>query len=401
MTKKFTIPAPPEGVDPADWLSLLASRDQKGHIDQGDVALVFRDVVLTEEILTSVTEILQDAGYVIVDETTVAAEVKAAASASVRSQKNASKSLAASNGDTVGLYLHEIGQVELLTVADERRLGKAIQLGLQAEVTELPEGASLRERRDRRGVIQEGEKAVQELIEANLRLVVSIARRYAGRDLQLADLIQEGNIGLMRAAKKYDWEKGFKFSTYATWWIRQAMMRALAEQGRTIRIPGHVVGEIQRLTRAQRELVIELKREPTIEELSERTFLEPEKISELMQLSTVTMSLDAPVSQDEDSSAGYERVYDPEQETPLDIAERQQLTEIIQFELQNLPERERRILEKRFGIGIHNTSPRTLDDVAEEEGVTRERIRQIEQKTLARLRHPNNSLKLRGLIDET
>ena len=398
MTKKFLTPLPPEGVLPSEWLSLLETRDPNGNIAAEDVVKVLINVVLTEEMLATVSKTLKDAGFTIVGDSESDAAAEVPSSTVVEKKKSSSKSSGSTKGDAIGLYLQEIGQVQLLTVDDERRLGKAIQAGLSAKLTELPETASLRDKRDRRAIISEGERATEELVKANLRLVVSVARRYNGRELQLADLIQEGNIGLMRAAEKYDWERGFKFSTYSTWWIRQAMMRAMSEQGRTIRIPGHVVERMNRLKRAQRELVVELNREPTVEELSERAFLEPDQISELMQLSTVTMSLDAPLSQDEDSSAGYERVYDDEQETPLDIAERNLLVEVIRSELSNLPERERRILEKRFGI--HDGKPMTLDDVALEEDVTRERIRQIEQKTLARLRHPNNSLKLRGLIDE-
>lgn len=398
MTKKFLTPLPPEGVLPSEWLSLLATRDPNGNIAAEDVDKVLINVVLTEEMLATVSKTLKDAGFTIVGDSESDAAAEVPGSTVIDKKKSSTKSGGSIKGDAIGLYLQEIGQVQLLTVDDERRLGKAIQAGLSAKLTELPEAASLRDKRDRRTIISEGERATEELVKANLRLVVSVARRYNGRELQLADLIQEGNIGLMRAAEKYDWERGFKFSTYSTWWIRQAMMRAMSEQGRTIRIPGHVVERMNRLKRAQRELVVELNREPTVEELSERAFLEPDQISELMQLSTVTMSLDAPLSQDEDSSAGYERVYDDEQETPLDIAERNLLVDVIRSELSNLPERERRILEKRFGI--HDGKPMTLDDVALEEDVTRERIRQIEQKTLARLRHPNNSLKLRGLIDE-
>ena len=301
-------------------------------------------------------------------------------------------------GDAVKMYLHEIGQVKLLTAEDERRLGKAIRDGQFAKKQlESMTGLGAREKREIRTIVRDGEEALEHLIKANLRLVVSIARRYEGRELQFADLIQEGNIGLMRAAEKYDWEKGFKFSTYATWWIRQAMMRAMADQGRTIRIPSHVVELINRVAKAQRELTVELERDPSFEEISERTLLDPERVGELLQLSSAIVSLDQPLSSDDDSGTISDRVRD-DAEAPVELAERNQLIAAIGAELQQLPERDRRILEKRFGIP--DGQPRTLDDVAKEEGVTRERIRQIEQKTLARMRHPNNSQRLRAFLDE-
>jgi RNA polymerase primary sigma factor len=246
--------------------------------------------------------------------------------------------------------------------------------------------------------VRDGERAFEHLITANLRLVVSIARRYDGRELQLLDLIQEGNIGLMRAAEKYDWEKGFKFSTYATWWIRQSMMRAMADQGRTIRVPSHVVEQLNRLTKADRDLTVELKREPTVEELSERTLIPVEKIFELQQISSVTSSLDEPFGSESDSGTLAEVVsVDNDDDSPVEMVQKRQLLEAIASELEHLPERDRRILDKRFGIT--SGQPQTLDDVAKQEGVTRERIRQIEQKTLARMRHPNNSQRLRSFLE--
>jgi RNA polymerase primary sigma factor len=306
--------------------------------------------------------------------------------------------MAGDTGDTVRLYLQEIGQVSLLDAEGERTLGKAIRAMQEAKAEQEAGDVSVTRRRELRNIIREGEDAFEHLITANLRLVVSIARKYDGRELQLSDLIQEGNIGLMRAAEKYDWEKGFKFSTYATWWIRQAMMRAMADQGRTIRVPSHVVEMLNRITKADRDLTVELKREPTLAELSERTLISVEKIEELRQISSVSISLDEPVGSDEDSSTWGERVTNgDDDDSPIEQVQKRQLIAAIESELEHLPERDRRILEKRFGI--HTDQPLTLDDVAKQEGVTRERIRQIEQKTLARLRHPNNSQRLRSFID--
>jgi RNA polymerase primary sigma factor len=306
--------------------------------------------------------------------------------------------MAGESGDSLRLYLQEIGQIELLDAEGERTLGRAIR-EMQAAKAEQESGSvSVTRRRELRNIIREGDEAFEHLITANLRLVVSIARKYDGRELQLLDLIQEGNIGLMRAAEKYDWEKGFKFSTYATWWIRQAMMRAMADQGRTIRVPSHVVEMLNRITKADRDLTVELEREPTLAEISERTLIPVEKIEELRQISSVSISLDEPVGSDGDSSTWGERVSNGnDDDSPIELVQKRQLIAAIEAELEHLPDRDRRILQKRFGI--HTDQPLTLDDVAKEEGVTRERIRQIEQKTLARLRHPNNSQRLRSFID--
>ena len=384
------LPTPPHpSVDVGEWATLIASRTEAGEVTANDVAHVLRGVELSEEMLDSVTKLLKHVGITI-------ATVEPDDSDPIDRRPPVKVGPAA--GDAVKMYLHEIGQVKLLTAEDERRLGKAIRDGQNAKrQLEGAHGLGVREKREVRAIVREGDEALEHLIKANLRLVVSIARRYEGRELQFADLIQEGNIGLMRAAEKYDWEKGFKFSTYATWWIRQAMMRAMADQGRTIRIPSHVVELINRVAKAQRELTVELERDPSLEEISERTLLEPDRVGELLQLSSTIVSLDQPLSSEDDSGTISDRVPDGA-EAPVELAERNQLIAAISQELQQLPERDRRILEKRFGIP--DGQPRTLDDVAKEEGVTRERIRQIEQKTLARMRHPNNSRRLRAFLDE-
>lgn len=300
--------------------------------------------------------------------------------------------------DAMRQYLNEIGQHDLLTAEDERRLGKLIKDG-QIAARKLESGnVGAAEKPALRRAAKAGAEAKDQMVEANLRLVVSIARRYDGKELQLPDLIQEGNIGLMRAADKYDFEKGFKFSTYATWWIRQAMTRAMADQGRNIRIPTHMMELVNRVQRAERELTSELKGDPGPEEVAQRCDLPVEKVLELMQYAIPTISLDTPLGDDGEGGAYGDIIADANAESPIGIAERNALIDAVKSELGMLPERDREILALRFGITDGRS--RTLDEVAAEFGVTRERIRQIEQKTLARLRHPHNSARLRAFLDD-
>ena len=388
--------APFPDVDAAEWATLIASRSDSGTVEANTVAHVFRNLELNPETIRQIESVLQQLNISIAKiEPDISGPI---VRKPITRKVTTPRIMSGDSGDTVRMYLQEIGQVELLDAEGERTLGRAIR-EMQAAKEEQEAGSvSVTRRRELRQIIREGEEAFEHLITANLRLVVSIARKYDGRELQLLDLIQEGNIGLMRAAEKYDWEKGFKFSTYATWWIRQAMMRAMADQGRTIRVPSHVVEMLNRITKADRDLTVELKREPTVFELSERTMIPAEKIEELRQISSVSISLDEPVGSDEDSSTWGDRVPgNREEDSPIEMVQKRQLIAAIEAELEHLPERDRRILEKRFGI--HSDLPLTLDDVAKQEGVTRERIRQIEQKTLARLRHPNNSARLRSFID--
>ena len=401
MTRRSTIVLPHPSVDATEWATLLASRSDDGTVDPNTVAHVFRNVELNTEMIRHIESVLLEAKISIAKiEPDISGEIEIPTPRPLKlvsPKVVAPRVLAGDAGDAVRMYLGEIGQVALLSADDEKRLGRSIRTMQEAKAHSAEGSLTATQRRELRIIMREGEEAFEHLITANLRLVVSIAHKYDGRELQLLDLIQEGNIGLMRAAEKYDWEKGFKFSTYATWWIRQSMMRAMADQGRTIRVPSHVVEMLNRITKADRELNVELKREPTYAELAERTLIPAEKIEELKQISSVTISLDEPVSSDEDSTTWGDKFGGDTTDSPADVAQRRELVDAISLELDHLPDRDRRIIDKRFGIS--SGEPQTLDDVAKEEGVTRERIRQIEQKTLARLRHPNNSQRLRSYLE--
>lgn len=305
-------------------------------------------------------------------------------------------------GDPVRMYLKEIGKVPLLTAAEEVDLAMKIEAGVKAtnELDEAYEQGIELSRRDKRRltrVEQVGIDAKQALIEANLRLVVSIAKRYVGRGMLFLDLIQEGNLGLIRAVEKFDFTKGFKFSTYATWWIRQAITRAIADQARTIRIPVHMVETINKLVRIQRQLLQKLGREPTPEEIGEEMDLPPERVREIQKISQEPVSLETPIGEEEDSQLG-DFIEDEAAVVPPDAASFSMLQEQLSKVLDGLAERERKVISLRFGL--EDGHPRTLEEVGREFGVTRERIRQIESKTLAKLRHPSRSSKLKDYLED-
>ena len=306
------------------------------------------------------------------------------------------------SADSVRVYLKEIGRVPLLTGPDEVRLAKRMEAGLEAvdELAVLNAEGKLddldfasRRRLQRR--VRDGDRARQELIRANLRLVVSIAKRYVGRGMQLLDLVQEGNLGLMRAVEKFDHSKGFKFSTYATWWIRQAISRAIADQARTIRIPVHMVETINRVRRTQRDMMQKLEREPTVEELADEVDLSVDKVHEILQISLDPVSLESPVGEDDSQLGDF--IKDENADRPVDVAARAMLSNDVLEALDELNDREKEVVRMRFGL--IDGRARTLEEVGREFGVTRERIRQIESKTLAKLRHPQRSEKLRDYLD--
>jgi len=304
--------------------------------------------------------------------------------------------------DPVRMYLREIGKVPLLNAAEEVALAKRIEAGVLAEERMADLNASGEidsiepvEKAQLKRVRRDGDRAKQELTQANLRLVVSIAKRYLGRGMQILDLIQEGNLGLMRAVEKFDYTKGFKFSTYATWWIRQAITRAIADQARTIRIPVHMVESINKVHRHQRQLIQELEREPTIEELAEKSDLTPARVREIMRISQDPLSLDSPVGEEDDSYLA-DFIEDQQAAMPADVATANSLSEQIMSALDELSDREKQVVRLRFGLD--GDQPQTLEEVGRQFGVTRERIRQIESKTLAKLRHPHRRQKLEDYL---
>ncbi len=297
--------------------------------------------------------------------------------------------------DSISLYLKEIGRVPLLTAEEEISLAKRMEKGRDARKN-LQQGVDDWDERERLlGQVRDGQAAQEHLIKANSRLVVSVAKKYVGRGVPFLDLIQEGNIGLIRAVKKFDYRRGFKFSTYATWWIRQAVTRAIADQGRTIRVPVHMYEQINRLTRTSRQLVQEFGRDPTTEEIADRLDVSPRKVEHIMRVSQRPLSLEMPVGEEEDSYLG-DFIEDEDADAPSEAAGQQLLREVIDEIFQSLTPREVRILQLRFGLVDGYCY--TLEEVGKKFGVTRERIRQIEAQALSRLRHPSRSRKLRDYL---
>jgi RNA polymerase primary sigma factor len=422
-------------VLPAELDALMALRAHGEVVTLDEVIEVIKDVDPTPEVITAVRETLAGRGLTLdeqLDEhhddhaelvaathASVVQPVSArraatgsAAAASPKKPRAARKRTSEDSGpgpatDPVRMYLKEIGRVPLLTGAEEVSLAQRIDAGLKAtgalelheaalaagQPTVLDDAELVRLRRLRR----DGDKARDLLTQANLRLVVSIAKRYAGRGMQILDLIQEGNLGLMRAVEKFDHTKGFKFSTYATWWIRQAITRSIADQARTIRIPVHMVESINKVKRVQRQLAQDLEREPTVDELAFHTDLPPDRIREILRISQDPLSLDSPVGDEQDSNLG-DFIEDEHAVAPADVVARKLLGEAVEVALAELSEREQEVVRMRFGLD--DGQPRTLEEVGRHFGVTRERVRQIEAKTLAKLRHPLRSDKLKDYLPD-
>ena len=305
--------------------------------------------------------------------------------------------ISGATADPVKDYLKQIGKVALLNAELEVELAKRIEAGLFAEEKlSLAKNLSPQDRRDLTWVVKDGQRAKSHLLEANLRLVVSLAKRYTGRGMQFLDLIQEGNLGLIRAVEKFDYTKGYKFSTYATWWIRPAITRALADQARTIRIPVHMVEVINKLARVQRQLLQDLGREPTPEELAAELDMTPEKVVEVQKYGREPISLSTPLGEDGDSEFG-DLIEDTEAVVPADAVGFTMLQQELERVLDSLHPREAGVIRSRFGLG--DGVQMTLDQIGEKFGVTRERIRQIESKTMSKLRHPSRSQLLRDYLD--
>jgi RNA polymerase primary sigma factor len=454
----------PEGIASSDFDRLLASGRQRGYLTQDDLILVLQSVDLSPELIEDVLDRVREEGIEYLEETrrevapvelaeavaeavaegvvdslqvdlevetpqAPAAEPATAAPSkprlgrlrrrpdddpadevmarqAVRQAKPRANYSSSEHGgsaaDPVHTYLKEIGKVPLLNAELEVELAKRIEAGAFAtQELAVHEARGTQPKGDERTRLQRqvrrGQQAKEALIEANLRLVVSIAKRYRNRGLAFLDLIQEGNLGLMRAVEKFDYTKGFKFSTYATWWIRQAITRALADQGRTIRIPVHMVETINKVVRVQRQLLQEFGREPTVEEIASRVEFPIERVREIQRINQDTVSLEQPMGDEEDFSLS-DLIEDQGAEVPDDAATRSMLHEAVRDALATLPRREREVMELRFGL--EDGRVRTLEEVGKAFGVTRERIRQIEAKTLAKLRHPNAARPLRDFLDE-
>ncbi|HEY1681417.1 MAG TPA: RNA polymerase sigma factor RpoD [Candidatus Tumulicola sp.] len=359
---------------------LLARGKSRGSLTYEEISATFE--VLEEVTPEQLDEFFEEISASGIDLGEDQKEEKAEADAEERTAADAiSDSL--SLDDPVRMYLKEIGRVPLLSMEQEKSLAMRIEAG---ELESAKNGAAVR------AIMDSGEEAKRQLTEANLRLVVSIAKKYVGRGMLFLDLIQEGNLGLIRAVEKFDYTKGYKFSTYATWWIRQAITRALADQARTIRIPVHMVETINRLIKVSRQLLQELGREPTVEEIAEQMGLTPEKVREVMKISQEPISLETPIGEEEDSHLG-DFIEDQEAVAPAEAASVMLLKEKMQDVLQNLTDRERKVLVLRFGL--EDGHQRTLEEVGQEFGVTRERIRQIEAKALRKLRHPSRGKALK------
>nr|WP_221493527.1 RNA polymerase sigma factor RpoD [Actinomadura coerulea] len=367
---------------------LVARGRERGGVTVEDVAAALDRSDLPDDSLERVVRMLAEQGVDVLDSQQETEDVTRADEGDLGKR--------APTSDLVRIYLREIGRVPLLTAEDEVELAKSIEAGLFAEEKMARTAVLARgELLDLELLSREGARAKQRLIEANLRLVVSIAKRYVGRGMLFLDLIQEGNLGLIRAVEKFDYTKGFKFSTYATWWIRQAITRAIADQARTIRIPVHMVETINKLVRVQRQMHQDLGREPSPEEIGLEMGLSPVRVVEIQRIAQEPVSLQSPIGE-EDSDLG-DFIEDADAVVPMEAAAFILLQDQLEDILATLSEREQRIIQLRFGLA--DGHPRTLEEVGREFGVTRERIRQIESKTLAKLRHPSRAQMLREYLE--
>jgi RNA polymerase primary sigma factor len=382
----------PREVQVDEVKDLVAKGKEAGFLSSEDIGAALAAAELPPDSMEAVLRLIADEGIEIVEPADEDADDEPPAK-SAADETDAAKT---ATSDPVRMYLKEIGRVPLLTAEEEVDLAKRVEAGLFASEKLLTSSVGAAMRRDLELIERDGQLAKKRLIEANLRLVVSIAKRYVGRGMLFLDLIQEGNLGLIRAVEKFDYTKGYKFSTYATWWIRQAITRAIADQARTIRIPVHMVETINKLVRIQRQLLQDLGREPTPEEIGKEMELPPERVREIQKLSQEPVSLETPIGEEDDSNLG-DFIEDSDAVVPIDAASFILLQEQLDSILHTLSEREKKVIQLRFGLT--DGHPRTLEEVGKEFGVTRERIRQIESKTLSKLRHPSRSQKLRDYLE--
>ena len=409
-TSKAEIMKVVEGIPGADKLGELIERGKKkGKLSSSELLDVLEDMELGTDQMDKIYDTLENLGVETVGEDYMPDLADTVEPPAEEMEEIAEEEIVDPNSlidtfgtdDPVRMYLKEIGKVNLLTFEEEVELAQAMTAGTAAQEQlnelaqsggEIPEGL----RRELEKTIKKGERARQRLAEANLRLVVSIAKRYVGRGMQFLDLIQEGNLGLIKAVEKFDYVKGFKFSTYATWWIRQAITRAIADQARTIRIPVHRVETINKVIRVQRQLLQELGHDPTPEETAEEMNMPAERVREILKIAQEPVSLETPIGEEEDSHLG-DFIPDEDASEPAEAASFTLLKEQLVEVLSTLTPREEKVLKLRFGIEDGRT--RTLEEVGKEFNVTRERIRQIEAKALRKLRHPSRSKKLKDFLN--
>ncbi|MEY3484037.1 MAG: hypothetical protein RLZZ218_872, partial [Actinomycetota bacterium] len=392
---KATVKAPKKiSATKAAGIDGLELDDEEDDLDPEAIVAEADVDVIVAEIDETIPEVEEDEDKPVVPEGALVLSTKEEDDLQVQST-----SITGATADPVKDYLKQIGKVALLNAELEVELAKRIEAGLFAEEKLATDKKLTKDMaRDLRWVVKDGQRSKSHLLEANLRLVVSLAKRYTGRGMQFLDLIQEGNLGLIRAVEKFDYTKGFKFSTYATWWIRQAITRAMADQARTIRIPVHMVEVINKLSRVQRQLLQDLGREPTPEELARELDMTPEKVVEVQKYGREPISLSTPLGEDGDSEFG-DLIEDTEAVQPADAVAFRIMQREIERLLDTLTPREAAVIRSRYGIG--DGVMKTLDQIGEEHGVTRERIRQIEAKTMSKLKHPSRAQWLRDFIKES
>lgn len=398
---------PVDGIDQAEWAALIAFGQRQGELSTEDIVDALRDIELSPEVIDAVRSAIEHIG-IRVDQSFElddsgelrrpslnGSKEKAPAKRVVRTGRATDDA----GQDAIRMYLQEISRIALLTADEEKLLGRKIVLGVEAqsELESLGDAVSTLDRRRLQRVIDQGRRAREDLTNANLRLVVSIAKRYTKVSMPLADAIQSGNIGLMKAVEKFDYTRGFKFSTYATWWIKQAIARAVAEESRNIRIPTHAMENINRALRVRRELTQLNQREPTMIEIANALGESPERVAEYFRLAADTTSLDQPTRGDGDSTVA-DLIAATDAVDPSGGLELDDMREAMRTVLNELPEREREVVKMRFGLGAEQGA--TLEEVGQAFNITRERVRQIEVRTLYRLRHVASGRALRNFVDD-